>query len=41
MGCREGDKGFYLFLTNWKGEDEDFSLHNDTWDEHWFLEKVI
>jgi len=29
MGCREGDKGFYL-LINWKGEDEDFSLHNDT-----------
>jgi len=26
MGYKEGDKGFYLFSTNWKGEEKDVSL---------------
>jgi hypothetical protein len=37
MGYKEGDKVFYLFPTSWKGE-EDVSLHNGTWDEHWVVE---
>jgi hypothetical protein len=23
---------------NWKGEEEDVTLQNDTWGEHWLLE---
>jgi hypothetical protein len=38
MGYKEDDKVFYRSLTNWKGEEEDVILHNDTWDEHWLLE---
>jgi hypothetical protein len=30
MGYKEGNKVFYLSLTNWKGEVEDVILHNDT-----------
>ncbi len=37
MEYRKGDKGFYLFPMNWKGEEE-LALHHDTWDEHWIFE---
>jgi len=38
MGYREGDEVFYLSLIIWKGEEQDVSLHNGTWDEHWVVE---
>ncbi len=38
MGYKKGDKVFYLFPMNQKGEEEDVVLHHDTWDEHWILE---
>jgi hypothetical protein len=38
MGYREGDKVFFLFSTSWKGEEQNVSLHNGTWDEHWVVE---
>jgi hypothetical protein len=27
MGCREGDKVFYLFLTTWKREENTIDKH--------------
>lgn len=38
MGYRKGNKVFYLFLMNQKGEEEEVALHHDTWDEHYILE---
>jgi hypothetical protein len=38
MRYTERDMVFYLSLTNWKGEEQDVSLHSGTWDEHWVVE---
>ncbi len=38
MGYKEGDKVFYLSLMSQKDEEQDVSLHNGTWDEHWVIE---
>ncbi len=41
MGYKEGDKVFYLSLTNQQGEEEDVTLYNNTWDEHQLLENDL
>jgi hypothetical protein len=34
MGCREGDKVFYLFLTTWKREEDTIDKHEKEWNVH-------
>ncbi len=34
MGCREGDKVFYLFLTTWRGEVDTIDKHEKEWNVH-------
>jgi hypothetical protein len=35
MGFREGDKVFYVFPTNWQGEQAFVADHIHEWDDHW------
>ncbi len=35
MGCKEGDKVFYLFLTAWRGEEDTIDKHEKEWNVHW------
>jgi hypothetical protein len=34
MGYQKGDKMFYVFPTNWKGEEEFVANHIHKWDIH-------
>jgi hypothetical protein len=35
MGYQEGDKVFYVFPTNWQGEEAFVANHIHEWDDHW------
>jgi len=35
MGYREGDKVFYVFATNWQGEEALVDAYEEGWDQHW------
>ncbi len=34
MGCREGDKVFYLFFTTWRGKEDTIDKHEKEWNVH-------
>jgi hypothetical protein len=35
MGYCEGERAFYVYSTNWKGEEEKVCTYNDTWNFSW------
>ncbi len=35
MGYCEGERAFYVYSTNQKGEEEEVCTYNDTWNFFW------